>query len=86
MGRGTARAGHSHAPAIDGKVTVKIPPGTQPDEALRLKGKGLPEFGGGPRGDLYLRVRVRVPERPSTEERELYERLRALGKTARREE
>ncbi len=66
-------------PTLDGRATVTIPPGTQPDAVLRLRGKGLPEFGGGRRGDLNLRVRLRVPDRLSKEERELYERLRALG-------
>jgi molecular chaperone DnaJ len=65
---------------LDGRVTVKVPPGTQPDEALRLKGKGLPEFGGRRRGDLYLRIQVRVPKRLSGKERELYERLRGLSR------
>lgn len=46
---------------------------------LRLKGKGLPEFGNSRHGDLYLRIVVQVPERHSREERELYERLRAIG-------
>ncbi len=69
-------------PTLDGDVEVTVPPGTQPGAVLRLTGKGLPEFGGRARGDLFLRVRVRVPERPSAEERALYERLRALGETA----
>ncbi|MDP1680088.1 MAG: hypothetical protein Q8L02_08275 [Candidatus Nitrotoga sp.] len=46
---------------------------------MRLKGKGLPEFGNSRHGDLYLRIVVQVPERHSREERELYERLRAIG-------
>lgn len=66
-------------PTLDGSASVSVPPGTQPDAVLRLKGKGLPVFGGGHRGDLYLRIGVRVPERLTREERELYERLRALG-------
>jgi molecular chaperone DnaJ len=47
---------------------------------LRLKGKGLPEFGGKGRGDLFLRVDVRMPEKLSAEERKLWERLRAIAK------
>jgi len=46
---------------------------------LRLKGKGLPEFGNGHHGELYLRIEVHVPEKLSGEERELYERLRAIS-------
>jgi DnaJ-class molecular chaperone len=43
---------------------------------LRLPHKGLPVFGSKERGDMYLRVRVHIPERLSAEERTLYERLR----------
>ena len=66
-------------PTLDGSITVKIPPGTQPDARLRLRGKGLPRFGARGRGDLYLRVSVRIPERLTAEARRLFERLRALA-------
>jgi len=62
-----------------GKAQVDIPAGIQPDTVLRLRNKGLPRFGGKEKGDLYLRVKVRVPEKLDREERELYERLRALA-------
>jgi molecular chaperone DnaJ len=62
-------------------VSVTVPPGTQPDEVLRLKGKGLPEFGSRRQGELYLRIEVEVPERLTREERELYQRLRALRRS-----
>jgi len=65
-------------PTLDGTASVTIPPGTQPDAVLRLKGKGLPEFGNGQHGEMYLRIAVRVPERLSREERQLYEQLREL--------
>ena len=64
-------------PTLDGDpVTVTVPPGTQPDTVLRLRGKGLPEFGSSRRGDLFVRLRVHIPERLSADERKLYERLR----------
>lgn len=62
----------------DGKAAVGIPAGIQPDTVLRLRNKGLPRFGGKGRGDMYLQVRIQIPEKLSREERELYERLRAL--------
>ena len=52
----------TQVPTLDGSVSVTIPPGTQPGAVLRIKGKGLPEFGSGRHGELYLRVGVRVPE------------------------
>ena len=71
-------------PTLDGDpVTVTVPPGTQPDTVLRLRGKGLPDFGARRRGDLLVRLRVHVPERTSPEERKLYERLRALAESKR---
>ena len=69
-------------PTLDGSASVTVPPGTQPDAVLRLKGKGLPLFGGGGHGDLYLRIGVQVPQRLSRTERELYEQLRDIAKNA----
>ena len=66
-------------PTLDAKADVSIPPGTQPDAVLRLHGKGLPRFRDHGRGDLYLRVRVHVPEHPTAKERELYDKLRTMG-------
>lgn len=68
---------HLKVPTLDGTVEVRVPPGTQPDETLRLRGKGLNAFGGG-RGDLNLRIQVHIPEQPSAQERALYEQLRAF--------
>ncbi|HEX5364833.1 MAG TPA: molecular chaperone DnaJ [Gallionella sp.] len=68
-----------NVPTLDGSASVEIPPGTQPGSVLRLKGKGLPEFGSARHGELYLRIEVQVPETLTQEERQLYERLRTLG-------
>lgn len=65
-------------PTLDGSLEVKIAPGTQPDSTLRLRGKGVPRFGARSRGDLYVRLAVRVPERLTSEERKLWEKLRSL--------
>jgi molecular chaperone DnaJ len=70
-------------PTLGHPAEVTIPPGTQLDTVLRVRGKGLPEFGGRQHGDLYLRIRVRIPEHLSAEERELYRRLRILGEPGR---
>ncbi|UCE85647.1 MAG: molecular chaperone DnaJ [Deltaproteobacteria bacterium] len=64
---------------LDGSASVQIPAGAQPDRVFRLRGKGLPTLGGGARGHLYLKLRVRIPEHLSREEQQLYERLRALA-------
>jgi len=65
-------------PTLDGEVTVKVPAGTQPDEVLRLRGKGLPYYGNKDRGSLNIRIQIHIPEKLSRKERDLYERLQAL--------
>ena len=69
-------------PTLDGHASVKVPAGTQPGSVLRLRNKGLPRFGGGARGALYVNLRVVVPQQLSPEERKLYERLRSLEKAS----
>jgi molecular chaperone DnaJ len=66
-------------PTLEGRVPAKVDPGTQPDTVLRLRGKGLPQFGGGARGDLYVRVHVQIPQRLSDQQRRLFEQLRATA-------
>jgi molecular chaperone DnaJ len=70
-------------PTLDGSVSVTVPPGAQPDTVLRLHNRGLPEFGGASRGDLYVQLRVHVPEILSAEERKIYEQLAAVKQTTR---
>ena len=59
---------------LDGKVNLKIKPGTQGGQQLRLNGLGL-HTEHSTRGDLHVIVRVQVPEDPSPVERELWEKL-----------
>ncbi|MDR1273238.1 MAG: molecular chaperone DnaJ [Odoribacteraceae bacterium] len=63
-------------PTVEGKVKVKIEPGTQPGKILRLRGKGLPDVNGYGRGDLLARVNVWVPKSLSKEDKKLVERMR----------
>lgn len=59
-------------PTIDGRVTVKIPPGTQDGKTLRVRGRGAPRASGG-KGDLLAVVEVEVPRKLSKKEREALE-------------
>ena len=70
---------HRRVPTLRGAVELTVPPGTQPDEILRVRGKGLPVFGSDRRGDLNVRIVVHIPENPTEKERQLYEQLRAIG-------
>jgi molecular chaperone DnaJ len=63
-------------PTFDGEVTVRIPPGSQSSRKLRLKGKGVPNLKGGPRGDLYLVLKVMVPETTNPDLRAAIEKLK----------
>lgn len=65
---------------VHGKVSVKVPPGTQPGSLVRLKSKGMPRLGSTSRGDHYVRVNMSVPQNPSKDEKKLYEELYDLGK------
>jgi molecular chaperone DnaJ len=49
------------APTLDGNEKLKIPPGTQPNAILKLKGKGLPHYGSYSKGDELVRINVKVP-------------------------
>ena len=48
-------------PTIDGPTTIKIPPGTQSGQRLRLREKGPPSLRGSVRGDQFVEVQVVVP-------------------------
>jgi len=58
-------------PVVDGAANLKIPPGTQSGQKLRLRGKGLPTRDGG-RGDLFAVVKIMVPKALSNRERDLF--------------
>ncbi|MDZ4210042.1 MAG: DnaJ C-terminal domain-containing protein [Candidatus Curtissbacteria bacterium] len=64
---------------VQGKVKVRVPPGTQPGSLVKLKGKGAPRLGSGGHGDHYVRVNLDVPKNPSKQEKQLYEELKNLS-------
>ena len=60
-------------PTIDGKVTHRIPEGTQHGTKFRFKEKGIPSIRNGVRGDQYVRIIVEVPKNLSSRQREILE-------------
>lgn len=70
-----ALGGAVEIPTIDGKVKVKIEPGTQPGKVLRLRGKGLPSVNGYGTGDLLVNISIYVPETLSKEEKSTLEKM-----------
>jgi len=49
-------------PTLDGKATLKVPPGTSGGARLRLRGQGVPSSGRDAAGDLLVRIRIVVPK------------------------
>jgi curved DNA-binding protein len=66
-------------PTMEGRVTMKVPPGSKAGQKLRLAGKGLPRPGGGA-GDLYALLTVDVPGTLTEQEKKLFEELRRASK------
>jgi molecular chaperone DnaJ len=62
-------------PIVDGKVKIKIDPGTQPGKILRLRGKGLPEVNGYGKGDLLVNINVWVPKKLTKDEQKNIEKM-----------
>ncbi|MBW2267740.1 MAG: molecular chaperone DnaJ [Deltaproteobacteria bacterium] len=60
-------------PTLGGKVTLKVPAGTQTGKILRLRGKGVPTLRSSVRGDQLLHIFAEVPSKLSKRQRELLE-------------
>ena len=65
---------------VHGKVTLKIPEGTQPGQIFRLRGKGLPVLSSSRHGEHYVVVDIEIPKKLSRKEQKLMEEWRNLGK------
>ena len=63
-------------PTVDGKVKIKIDPGTQSGKILRLRGKGIPELNGYGRGDLLVNIQVWTPQNVTRDEARIIEKLK----------
>jgi molecular chaperone DnaJ len=62
-------------PTTDGEVSLRIPPGSQSGQRLRLRGRGVKDPKGGEAGDLYVRLLVHVPKDGGESAREAIEAL-----------
>lgn len=65
-------------PTLEGTQPLKIPEGTQNGATFRLRSLGVPKLNGHGRGDLYVRIEIKVPTRLTREQRKLFEQLRDL--------
>jgi len=60
-------------PTLNGKVSMKIPSGTQAGRIFRLKGKGMPDLHGRGIGDELVRVNVEIPAHLTSQQRQIIE-------------
>jgi len=70
-----ALGGEIEVPTLDGKVTLKIPHGTQTGKLFRLRGKGVRSIRTSSKGDLICRVMVETPVNLNKRQKELLEEL-----------
>lgn len=74
-----ALGGETIIETVEGRLTLKIPAGTQSGELFRIKGKGVPDLHSGARGNQLVKVIVRIPKSLSREQKRLLEELKQSG-------
>jgi curved DNA-binding protein len=71
---------HISVPTLDAKqLSLKIPPGTKPGTKMRMSGHGLPHMKGNKKGDLYVKIQVKLPRQLTDEQKKLIEQLAETG-------
>jgi molecular chaperone DnaJ len=68
-----ALGGELEVPSLSGRLSLKIPPGTQTHKSFRMRGKGVKPVRGGSTGDLICRIVVETPVKLNAEQKELLE-------------
>jgi curved DNA-binding protein len=71
-------------PALESSINIKIPPGAQHGQRLRIRGQGLPAQDG-TRGDLHVVLRIQLPQKLSDRERALWVQLASEAKLSARD-
>ncbi len=66
-------------PTLEGKTSLKIPPGTPPGKTFQLRGKGIPRLGGHGRGDEVVLVTIDVPKHITPRQKELLEEFAQIN-------
>ncbi|MDI6827342.1 MAG: DnaJ C-terminal domain-containing protein [Armatimonadota bacterium] len=70
-----ALGGEVTVSTVKGRITMKVPPGTQGGQTFRLAGQGMPHLNKPGRGDLYVRVQIAVPRHLTQRQREIIQEL-----------
>jgi curved DNA-binding protein len=66
-------------PTLEGSKRVKVPAGIQPGTKIRLKGFGFPHMGKTSKGDLYVKINVKIPVHLTASQKKLIEELAETG-------
>jgi len=67
-------------PVLEGtKIILVIPQGTESGKVLRISGKGIPNFGGYGRGNMYVELKIKTPKKISKKQKELLNELKKEG-------
>jgi curved DNA-binding protein len=66
-------------PTLEGNKNIKVPPGTQSNSRIRLKGFGLPRLQGGGKGDQLVRIIIKYPRNLTERQKKLVEELKKEG-------
>ncbi|EKD94153.1 MAG: Chaperone protein DnaJ [uncultured bacterium] len=69
------QGGETEIPTLEGKLTIKVRPLTQPSTSIRLSGKGVKHLQRSGRGDLYIKFKVMFPTKLSRRGKELVQQL-----------
>ncbi|MEF8847303.1 MAG: DnaJ C-terminal domain-containing protein, partial [Candidatus Paceibacterota bacterium] len=64
---------------LEGSVELNVPQGSEHGDNLKIKGEGIPKFSGFGRGNLYVELKVNVPNNLTSEQKQLVEKLRKKG-------
>ncbi|OGV47901.1 MAG: hypothetical protein A2017_02310 [Lentisphaerae bacterium GWF2_44_16] len=67
-------------PTMNGDATIRIKSGTQSGQRIRLKGKGLPKHGKNESGDIFVIIKIAVPENMTAKEKDLFRQLAETSK------
>ena len=65
-------------PTLDGKVSYRVHPGTQPGDIFKLKDKGIQHLNSRGRGDQYVRVTIEVPKNLSPDQKRVLKQFDEL--------
>lgn len=67
--------GKVEVPTLEGKVMLKVKPGTQSGTLVRLKGRGAPRMRSSQKGDQYVRLLIKVPQNITKKQKDLLKKL-----------